>query len=151
MASLERGALNAPMTRERKANQQRIAAFASLGGQALRGKPQTAEARAVRSAAAHRRWGSTAESRKAKREAAWIARRRKVKATPIDKLEVYERDGWQCQLCGGAVDPQLKGSSDRLAPSLDHIVPLALGGEHVIDNVQLAHLGCNSRKGARAA
>jgi 5-methylcytosine-specific restriction endonuclease McrA len=33
--------------------------------------------------------------------------------------------------------------------SVDHIVPLSLGGPHTLDNAQLAHLRCNAIKGNR--
>lgn len=32
---------------------------------------------------------------------------------------------------------------------IDHIIPVAKGGEHTIDNLQLAHPLCNLRKGAK--
>jgi 5-methylcytosine-specific restriction endonuclease McrA len=32
------------------------------------------------------------------------------------------------------------------APTVDHIIPLAKGGTHTWDNVQLAHWSCNSDK-----
>ena len=32
------------------------------------------------------------------------------------------------------------------APTVDHILPLAKGGTHTWDNVQLAHWSCNSDK-----
>lgn len=64
--------------------------------------------------------------------------------------EIYARDGWRCGLCRRKVDVGLTYPHPRSA-SLDHIVPLSLGGEHVRSNVQLAHLGCNVRKGARSA
>jgi len=32
------------------------------------------------------------------------------------------------------------------APTIDHIVPLAQGGDDTRDNVQLAHFECNWRK-----
>jgi 5-methylcytosine-specific restriction endonuclease McrA len=35
--------------------------------------------------------------------------------------------------------------------SIDHIVPIARGGEHEWDNVQPAHLGCNIQKNDRVA
>jgi 5-methylcytosine-specific restriction endonuclease McrA len=35
------------------------------------------------------------------------------------------------------------------AVSIDHIVPLSLGGHNTKANVQLAHLGCNISKGNR--
>ena len=34
-------------------------------------------------------------------------------------------------------------------PSIDHIVPLSWGGLHSWANVQLAHHGCNTAKGAK--
>lgn len=65
----------------------------------------------------------------------------------VRRFAIYERDGWKCQLCGkrarrSAVVP------DPLAPVLDHIVPVSMGGEHVEANLQLAHHGCNSKKRA---
>lgn len=59
--------------------------------------------------------------------------------------EVFERDGWVCQLCGEPVLPFIRGLHPRQA-TLDHIVPVSHGGEHVASNLQLAHLGCNSAK-----
>lgn len=62
---------------------------------------------------------------------------------------VYERDGWRCGLCREAVDPGC-AFPDPLSPSLDHVIPLSVAGSpgHVWSNVQLAHLGCNIKKGA---
>lgn len=58
---------------------------------------------------------------------------------------VFERDSWTCQLCSEAVDPKCEWP-DSMSPSIDHIMPLSKGGDHSMDNVQLAHLGCNCRK-----
>lgn len=68
----------------------------------------------------------------------------------VDYRMVVERDRGECQLCGTPVDFDAPGRS-RWAPSIDHIVPLSRGGEHSYANVQLAHFGCNSRKGNRVA
>lgn len=59
--------------------------------------------------------------------------------------EVYERDGWVCQLCQHPID-RATPWPESASPSIDHIVPLAKGGPHTLANVQAAHLGCNSRK-----
>lgn len=66
---------------------------------------------------------------------------------PIYRLLIAERDGWTCQLCGEPVDFNAD-PHHPMAPSLDHVVPLALGGEHAPGNVQLAHMECNRLKGA---
>jgi len=68
----------------------------------------------------------------------------------FDPQEVYERDGWSCQLCAQPVDRGIRWP-DEMSASLDHIVPLVAGGLHMRGNTQLAHLLCNIRKGARTS
>lgn len=58
---------------------------------------------------------------------------------------VYKRDGWVCGICGEPVNKDLE-YPDPESASLDHIIPLAAGGTHTWDNVQLAHLRCNVEK-----
>lgn len=65
-------------------------------------------------------------------------------------VEVFERDGWECGICFGSVDPELAWP-DPMSASLDHIKPLSKGGAHAPDNAQCAHLVCNIRKGNREA
>lgn len=64
----------------------------------------------------------------------------------INKRRVFERDKWKCQLCGRKVKRTNKWNP--LQATIDHIVPLALGGEHKYTNVQTACMECNSKKGA---
>lgn len=63
-----------------------------------------------------------------------------------------------CALCGEPVDATdcwwTTGTDGRPAyctgdryPSLDHVVPIAHGGEHSRANAQLTHRGCNADKG----
>lgn len=63
-----------------------------------------------------------------------------------DRIAIYERDGWVCQLCGDPVDRDL-GPSDVWAATLDHIVPRSKGGSDDFDNLRLAHRWCNSVRG----
>lgn len=54
-----------------------------------------------------------------------------------------------CGICGELVDKTLSGR-ERRGPSIDHIVPLALGGgQFERSNVRLTHLGCNSSNNQR--
>lgn len=95
------------------------------------------------------------------RPSEWDERRRKnrqkrdaVKFGPghekFSRFEVFDRDGWICQLCGDAVDPTIEWPHPMSA-SLDHRRPLSRGGDHTKSNSQCAHLVCNTRKGAQLA
>ena len=76
------------------------------------------------------------------------ALKRSVLVESFDESEIFDRDGWICQLCSEPVDPS-EGPRSSRSKSLDHIVPLTKGGLHTRENSQLAHLGCNSAKGNR--
>jgi 5-methylcytosine-specific restriction endonuclease McrA len=67
----------------------------------------------------------------------------------VSSRKVYERDGWRCQLCKRLVSKTAVVPHPRSA-TIDHIVPLAAGGEHSMANAQTAHFICNSEKGAQA-
>lgn len=78
-------------------------------------------------------------------------RRERVRAATkekFDRLEVFERDNWICQLCLSPVDRSASWPNPRY-PTLDHIVPIVHNGEHSRANTQTACLDCNVRKGAR--
>jgi 5-methylcytosine-specific restriction endonuclease McrA len=67
----------------------------------------------------------------------------------IRRLDVLERAGWKCALCGDAIPADATWPSHEFG-TVDHIVPVSRGGEHTWDNVQAAHWICNHRKGARS-
>lgn len=73
------------------------------------------------------------------------ARRFGVKYASISKREIFERDAWICQLCGDPVDREAAWP-DLSCATLDHIVPMSKGGDHVESNVWLAHFRCNLTK-----
>lgn len=83
-------------------------------------------------------------------------RRAVIKTQMVDKditVEgLYNRDKGICKLCGGVCDWNdftVKGDNKIAGdwyPSIDHVVPLAHGGLHSWDNVQLAHRRCNYLK-----
>ena len=60
--------------------------------------------------------------------------------------DLYLKYQGVCQLCHQTVPPVDEHKAYRDRASIDHIIPLSKGGTHTHDNVQLAHLGCNSRK-----
>lgn len=76
------------------------------------------------------------------------ARLAKVVIEKFSSVEIYNRDNWVCGICGMKVDPSVK-APDKMSASIDHVIPLALGGAHSRENTQIAHLGCNISAGAR--
>jgi 5-methylcytosine-specific restriction endonuclease McrA len=62
--------------------------------------------------------------------------------------ELAERDGLRCSICIDPIDMSLK-FPNLFSASVDHVLPRARGGKDLPDNVALAHLICNMRKGAR--
>ncbi len=55
----------------------------------------------------------------------------------------FTRDNWICHICGGKVEMD--------EASLDHIKPIALGGDHTAENLACSHRRCNHRKRHREA
>jgi endogenous inhibitor of DNA gyrase (YacG/DUF329 family) len=64
-------------------------------------------------------------------------------------IDIAERDRWMCGICGKPVNQKRK-YPDPLAGSLDHLLPVSLGGSHDPANLQLAHFRCNWSKRADA-
>ena len=58
-----------------------------------------------------------------------------------NRINVYERDGYKCRYC----DKQLT----RFTATLDHVKPVAEGGDNSFENLMTACLNCNSRKHKR--
>lgn len=73
-----------------------------------------------------------------------------VRVERIDPISVFERDEWRCYLCGELTLSEERGNRRHpKAPVLDHVIPLALGGDHVMSNLRCACNFCNTSKGAR--
>lgn len=60
---------------------------------------------------------------------------------PVDYVAVVRAAKGRCGICGKRIG--------RALTHIDHIVPLAKGGSHTQDNLQLSHARCNLKKGAR--
>ena len=71
----------------------------------------------------------------------------------ITLAKLYERDKGICYLCGCECDYSDFEAADSIFkvgktyPSIEHIIPISKGGTHSWDNIKLAHISCNSKKG----
>lgn len=64
--------------------------------------------------------------------------------------KLIKRKGLRCAICGEMCDPNDHSWSEYcgpMYPSIDHIIPMSKGGGHTWENVQVAHIICNSEKG----
>lgn len=73
----------------------------------------------------------------------------------IDLSILYRRDGGICHICGEQCDWNdftiLEDGSFKTGanyPTRDHVIPKSKGGEHSYENIKLAHMRCNSLRGA---
>lgn len=73
-----------------------------------------------------------------------------VTVETVNPLVVLDRDRWTCQLCGVRTPKKLRGSFDDRAPEVDHIIPIAQGGEHSYRNTHCACRRCNLAKSSTA-
>jgi 5-methylcytosine-specific restriction endonuclease McrA len=76
------------------------------------------------------------------------ALKRGARSESYTLAEIAVRDGHLCGLCHAQVPMDLAVPHPQ-APTVDHVVPLAKGGDDTRANVQLAHFICNSLKGDR--
>lgn len=63
-------------------------------------------------------------------------------------IEVFERDGWRCGICGERINRRLRHPHPR-SPSLDHVWHISCGGPHLPENSRATHKVCNNRRGNR--
>lgn len=93
---------------------------------------------AARAAVSKKRLRRTAKARRR-------AQKKSVAYETVRPHEVFSRDAYRCGICGKRCHSNACVPHPR-APTLDHIVPLAKGGEHTMRNVQCACFRCNSDK-----
>lgn len=60
---------------------------------------------------------------------------------------VAHRDRWVCGICNQPVESRQYRPDDIWSPTVDHVVPISLGGSDEPENLRLAHMICNSVRG----
>lgn len=71
------------------------------------------------------------------KRAAWAQRARQRAIPSSQRRAVFERDDWACRNCGAGENLEI-----------DHIYPVARGGDNALDNLQVLCSPCNRSKGS---
>lgn len=71
--------------------------------------------------------------------------RRQRKGKLPTRLQVYNKTEGKCGICHKHIDLSLNFPHHN-SFTVDHIIPIAKGGDHSFDNMQPAHMICNSTK-----
>jgi hypothetical protein len=64
----------------------------------------------------------------------------------ITDQAILERDRWMCWICKRRIGKTFT-YPDKRSASIDHILPLSLGGDDTQYNKKAAHFGCNMARG----
>ncbi|MGQ4646853.1 HNH endonuclease [Lyngbya aestuarii] len=62
----------------------------------------------------------------------------RIHIPPAVRKYVFERDNYQCRSCGK--------TAQKTKLTIDHIIPLALGGQNDLSNLQTLCHSCNQQK-----
>jgi hypothetical protein len=76
------------------------------------------------------------------------AKRRDAYVEDVTVEYLFKRDGGRCKICGRKLNLKRR-QHHPLKATVDHIVPVSIGGKHEKKNTQLACLKCNMLKGNR--
>ena len=81
------------------------------------------------------------------------ARKHGAKVSYYTRDQIFKRDGYDCYLCNRPVDLNANPVQGQLGwelyPHVEHVIPLAKGGDDTLANVKLAHAICNINKGTK--
>lgn len=73
------------------------------------------------------------------------ARKRGAYVADVSPRKVFEADGYRCHICRRKTDPTKQVPHPK-APTIDHVIPIAIGGTHEPLNCRTACFRCNCTK-----
>jgi 5-methylcytosine-specific restriction endonuclease McrA len=76
------------------------------------------------------------------------SQRRRAAGHPVSLSEVVAARGQRCHICQRKINLNLSGR-DLMGPTIDHILPVSMGGTNDLANLNIAHRVCNMRRGNR--
>lgn len=76
--------------------------------------------------------------------------RRAAGQLTLSVFDLADRDGSFCNICKKKINMDLPGSH-KWGPTIDHLLPVSMGGSNEPGNLALAHRQCNTVRGNRGA
>lgn len=76
------------------------------------------------------------------------SQRRRAAGDPVPLSQVVAVRGQRCHICHRKIDLNLSGRQP-MGPTIDHILPVSMGGTNDLANLNIAHRVCNLRRGNR--
>ena len=77
-------------------------------------------------------------------------KRRTGQILSMSTKSLAKRDGSRCNICNKKIDLSLSGNA-KFGPTIDHLIPVSLGGTNEPENLALAHRHCNVARSNRGS
>lgn len=103
------------------------------------------QAHPEKSAAQWQAWATANRERASASGRRWRAAKAAATSEPYTRAEVWAKSDGVCGICASPIPSVGEGWH------IDHILPLSLGGDDTLANLQAAHARCNLSKGNRIA
>lgn len=103
--------------------------------------PETAKASLIK-------WRANNQDKVGKAKARRAQSELEGSATPELIQQKWDTSSHTCILCEQPIDDTLPARHPK-SRTLEHLIPIARGGTHDIDNLDFAHYSCNASKGAK--
>jgi len=110
--------------------------------------PDCGERFAIQQAKSSRKFCDECRRRRKQDTNARKSQKRRAAGRPVGLSDVVAARGRKCHICHRQIDLNLSGRHPQ-GPSIDHILPVSMGGTNDLANLNIAHRVCNTRRGNR--
>lgn len=86
------------------------------------------------------------ETRRVNKQRRHVHAASELRDPAFDRLKIFDRDGWRCQLCGQVV--QVAQPTQMDSATIRLLIPVQAGGRYAFDNCETACRQCNGRAAA---
>lgn len=72
-----------------------------------------------------------------------------IQVDRVNFIDICWKAEFKCAICGEQIDYSLRHAHQKTKPdglTVEHLIPLAIGGDHTANNIAPAHSRCNQAK-----